>query len=44
MCYLLLGAADAHGKGLSCHPCHSAHAADMTCPSVFLLCLSSVPT
>src|SRR5579864_882549 len=25
MRYLLLGAADAHGKGLSRHPCHPAH-------------------
>jgi hypothetical protein len=25
MRYLLLGAADAHGKGLSSHPCHSAN-------------------
>jgi hypothetical protein len=25
MRYLLLGAADAHGKGLSCHPRHSAY-------------------
>src|SRR6516162_6683891 len=25
MRYLLLGAADAHGKGLSSHPCHCAH-------------------
>src|SRR6516165_1940547 len=25
MCYFLFGAADAHGKGLSHHPCHSAY-------------------
>jgi hypothetical protein len=25
MRYLVLGAADAHGKGLSCHPRHSAY-------------------